>query len=62
MFDTTDYYIASEIAYRHERVAYDWTAANSGRAQGPRRRRVRLRPRLRDARLHQRPTGRATVA
>lgn len=65
MFDTTDYYLASEIAYRHERVAQSWAAANRHRARRSwRRRRVALLPRLKQAGVQpqQRPTGRATVA
>jgi hypothetical protein len=62
MFETTDYYIASEIAYRHDSVARDWEAANFHRARTSRPRRVTLPARRRDVRLHRRPTSRATVA
>jgi hypothetical protein len=62
MFDTTDYYIAAEIAYRHERVADDWAAANSPYVRGGRLRRGSQRHRRTGSRLHQQSTGRATVA
>ena len=58
MFDTTDYYIASEIAYRHERIADDWAAANSPYVGGGRPRRGAQRHRRTGPRSH----GRATIA
>ena len=62
MFDTTDYYIAAEIAYRHERVADDWASANSPYVRGGRLRRGSHPYRRTGQRLHQQSTGRATVA
>ena len=62
MFDTTDYYLAAEIAYRHERIADDWAAANSPYGRDGRPRRGSQRHRRTGLRLHQQSTGRATVA
>lgn len=43
MFSTADYYLGSQIDFRHERTARDWEAVHRA---GTRRRRIRNRLRL----------------
>ncbi|CAA9349627.1 MAG: hypothetical protein AVDCRST_MAG72-1358 [uncultured Nocardioidaceae bacterium] len=43
MFSTADYYLGSEIDFRHARTARDWEAVHRA---GVRRRRIRNRLRL----------------
>jgi len=51
MLNTTDYYLAAELAYRRERIARDWAGSASAE---PRRQWSRLR-------LPRRPTLRQRV-
>jgi len=48
MFTTADYYLGSEVAYRHERATRDWKVVNGRRrVRGGNRGQGRRQPKLR---------------
>jgi len=58
MFITSEHILTAEIAYRQERIAADWAAANARRNRRP----VRRRPRRTLLRLPAQRTGTVTPA
>jgi hypothetical protein len=58
MLITSEHNLTAEIAYRHERIARDWAAANGRRTSRP----VRSRPRWAQLRLPAHRTRTATPA